>query len=142
MSLIVKCLKHLNIIYVRNVQNLVIEMLDIELKSHHMVIVLDSDLDGLEMVLRNMAELSIKNGFRRFVIHVISTYGNPYYLEKLRYLLQSITSYTVVVRYEGSSSSDLLKLINKLPSDSSIFIRRDSPLIDALKERGLNIYLW
>lgn len=117
-------------------------MLDIELKSHHMVIILDGDLNGLEMVLRKMTELSVKNGFRRYVIHVISTYGSPYYLEKLRYLLQLIASYTVVIRYEGSSSEDLLNLVSRLPSDSSIFIHRDNPLINTLKERGLSLYLW
>ncbi|MEM4520082.1 MAG: hypothetical protein QXD94_06565 [Sulfolobales archaeon] len=92
--------------------------LPIEDDAHHLVLILNHDYLG-SSVIDEVHDLIVNSRVRRFIIHVISSDGRPKYLDKLRPILTSIMSCTLMVRYEGSTEEDFRNLINSLRRDNT-----------------------
>ncbi len=82
-------------------------------KTFHLILVYNSDSHMGKAALVKMYEIAGK-GFRKFAIYVISPLGKPYYIEKLRDLISNNIAYTLVIKYIGPSTNDLVSLANVL----------------------------
>lgn len=82
----------------------------LEENSFHMILVYDNNSDNVSIkALAKLYEVSAK-GYRRFVVHIVSPMGKPYYVEKLRDFIVNNIAYTLTIRYHGRSVEDLSRL--------------------------------
>ena len=66
-------------------------------------------------ICREVIDQIMKNAkFRRVVIHVISPYESPFYIEKIREIITNNIAFTLICRYHGKTARDLLKLLKEL----------------------------
>lgn len=110
--------------------------------AHHLVLVFGGVCGGVVLrALERVSELGVR-GVRRFVIHVVTPLPRPLYLEGLRPLLQSVISYTLVIRYCGSSVGDLGRLVGELANVPKDFIVSSdlSEFAEFLKGLGIEYY--
>jgi len=63
--------------------------------------------------LNYLVRASAERKTRNIVLRVVSTLPRPKYLESLRDLIQNNISYALTIKYAGSSSEDLRKLVNE-----------------------------
>lgn len=87
-----------------------------------MIVLGDEDETRVTKLLKAVSELTIREGYKRCVIHAVSQSGRPAYLGRLRPLLSSTSLYTLVVRYEGSSIGDAVRAIEGLPDGVLVFV--------------------
>lgn len=52
--------------------------------------------------------------FKRMIIHVISPHESPLYIRKIREIITSNITFTLICRYHGKTAEDLLKLLEEL----------------------------
>ncbi len=114
------------------------------LDTHHIVVVL-GDGGSIDKLVSLTNEFIIKRGVRRLFIHVISKDGRPKYFERFRHVLQSLLHCSLIIKYEGSTTDDFIKLIKSTHdlndlSNLVVVLVGESPtgLKGFLKELGIN----
>ena len=89
-------------------------LLSFEKEAYHIVVFDSNTLDYsriMEEIMRGASK-----GYRKFTIHVISNTKPPFYLEKLRNLIQNNIAYTLTIRHYGHDNvKDLLRELQNLP---------------------------
>lgn len=113
--------------------------LRIEDDAHHLILILNHDyLEG--SAIREINNLILNSKVRRLVVHVVSPDGRPNYLEKLKPILTSIMSCSLVVRYEGYTKEDLRNLLKSQKRDNTTVLMSndDRGFKEVLQELGFN----
>ncbi|WFO75098.1 hypothetical protein J4526_08500 [Desulfurococcaceae archaeon MEX13E-LK6-19] len=85
-----------------------------EENAFHVILVYNNGSDSVATTaLAKLYEIAVK-GYRRFIIHVISPMGKPYYVEKLRDLISNNIAYTLIIKYRGPNVEDLASLAHEV----------------------------
>lgn len=112
-------------------------MIITEKGAYEAVVVLTGKKIRVGEFLNNLVRACVKRKTRNIVINIVSSLPRPKYLEILRDLIQNNISYALTIKYAGSSSKDLRKLINERDLKDVYVDDPSSNLIEILHSFGI-----
>ncbi|MCC6022086.1 MAG: hypothetical protein LM560_03070 [Desulfurococcaceae archaeon] len=116
-------------------------LMSTSLDTHHVVVVL-GDGGSTDKLVGLTNEFIIKRGVKRLFVHVISQDGRPKYFERFRNVLQSLIHCSLIIKYEGSTTNDFIRLVKSTHDLSKLVVvlvgEPPTELKDFLKGLGIN----
>ncbi len=86
-----------------------------------LILVIGEDPPSGKDLYSYVVSLASKHRVRDVVIHVVSTYGRPYYMLALRDFIQNNISMGLTIDYWGSTPEDLTNLLRSLRKGGNTF---------------------